>query len=274
MITKAEFTNKVVEALKDYYGKDADVTSQEVLKTNDVKTIGITIRFNDSEASNISPVIYMEPYYQNYTGGKDFDSVIEEEEEFDKSLREKVNGLYNWLNDVFKGKLFPHKDDPVSDKEVFNEADEDDGLIKVTKKKPLELSLTRKCEKKIGDYLVDSKRKKDWGIEDDELSDFIEKTEKSKGKKSIEYVIDSVLGWISDKCETKEPYTRRRRTSTKKSFYLDFGEKFDIKDDIRYINNLKNLFCYHKHEDKKYVLIHIPRKCCGEDKKKIKCVKG
>lgn len=78
MITKTEFTNKVVETLKDYYGKDADVTSQEVLKTNDVKTIGITIRFNNSEASNISPVIYIEPYYQNYARGKDFDSVIED----------------------------------------------------------------------------------------------------------------------------------------------------------------------------------------------------
>ena len=212
-------------------------------------------RYAEYLVDSIGPcLVKNEPIHDSYSV-MDFDSVIEEEEEYDKSLREKVNGLYNWLNDVFKGKLFPHKDDPISDKEVFNEADEDDGLIKVTKKKPLELSLTRKCEKKIGEYLVDSKRKKDWGIEDDELSDFIEKTERSKGKKSIEYVIDSVLGWISDKCETKEPYTRRRRTSTKKSFYLDFGEKFDIKDDIRYINNLKNLFCYHKHEDKKYVLI-------------------
>lgn len=111
MLTKVEFLNKVVEELKEYYGNDAEVSTQEVLKTNDVKYVGIVIRYNDSRDNNFSPVIYIDPYYKDYREGEEINFVIEnitratERCKAPSGMQDIVEGLASWA--FCKNRVYP-----------------------------------------------------------------------------------------------------------------------------------------------------------------------
>lgn len=77
MMTYDEFRDYVKDnikfALPDRYA-DAEVSVNEVTKNNDSHFYGLSIRESDS---NISPTIYLESFYEDYTNGKDLADVIE-----------------------------------------------------------------------------------------------------------------------------------------------------------------------------------------------------
>lgn len=75
-MSKEEFVAKVKDALALYYGADADVTVQDMLKNNGVKHTGVSIRFADG--GQIAPVVYIDEFYARLEDGEmDFDECIE-----------------------------------------------------------------------------------------------------------------------------------------------------------------------------------------------------
>lgn len=56
-------------------GKDYEVYIQNVTKNNDIELKGLVVT---SEESNVSPTIYLNPYYSRYTKGEDYDKLLED----------------------------------------------------------------------------------------------------------------------------------------------------------------------------------------------------
>ncbi len=73
-----EFTQAVVDKIREYLPigfANAAIELQTVVKNNDMKLTGLTIR---SIESNISPTIYLEHFYDQYQEGADISSVLED----------------------------------------------------------------------------------------------------------------------------------------------------------------------------------------------------
>lgn len=69
-----EFTDNIVELLKQKAGDTCTVTATEVLKNNDVHLTGIVIM---NESDSISPTIYLEEPYRQYQGGASLQELAE-----------------------------------------------------------------------------------------------------------------------------------------------------------------------------------------------------
>jgi len=67
-----EVVNKIREFLPESFA-NASVELQSVVKNNDLKLTGLTIR---SANSNISPTIYLEQFYDEYQSGKDMGRIL------------------------------------------------------------------------------------------------------------------------------------------------------------------------------------------------------
>lgn len=111
MKNKDEFVNTIVEKLKDFYGTDAEVSTQNIIKTNDTMKIGVLIKFNMGEKNGIAPVIYLDSYYEDYIGGEDIDVITEqitdiaEESNDAEFLNDAVSELQSW--EKCKDKIYP-----------------------------------------------------------------------------------------------------------------------------------------------------------------------
>ena len=73
-----EFANVVVEKIREYLPEafaEASVELKTVIKNNDLKLTGITIR---REESNICPTIYLEQYFKAYEAGEEMDKILED----------------------------------------------------------------------------------------------------------------------------------------------------------------------------------------------------
>ncbi|MGF7085717.1 DUF5688 family protein, partial [Ohessyouella blattaphilus] len=73
-----QFAKDIEEELRDYiadHGITATVHLNNVLKRNDVSRQGVIIRDAQSE---IAPVIYLDPYFDDYQKGKDIESIVKE----------------------------------------------------------------------------------------------------------------------------------------------------------------------------------------------------
>lgn len=73
-----EFADIVVEKIREYLPEtfaEASVELKTVIKNNDLKLTGITIRSKDS---NICPTIYLEQYYKAYEAGEELDKILED----------------------------------------------------------------------------------------------------------------------------------------------------------------------------------------------------
>ena len=77
MMNFEEFKNSVAENIRDYLPEqyqNAEITIQEVTKSNDIVLSGLMIRTEDN---NIAPNIYLENFYQEYEEGKDFSEIMQ-----------------------------------------------------------------------------------------------------------------------------------------------------------------------------------------------------
>ena len=73
-----EFADIVVEKIREYLPEtfaEASVELKTVIKNNDLKLTGITIR---REESNICPTIYLEQYFKAYEAGEEMDKILED----------------------------------------------------------------------------------------------------------------------------------------------------------------------------------------------------
>lgn len=60
--------------VKKKMGEDYEVYIQNVTKNNDIELKGLVIA---SEESNVSPTIYLNPYYSKYVNGEDYEKLLE-----------------------------------------------------------------------------------------------------------------------------------------------------------------------------------------------------
>lgn len=71
-----EFIGEVAGAIKEYLPEsycDAHITLDEVVKNNDMRLTGLSIR---AVGSNICPTIYLEQFYRDYQTGKDIEDIL------------------------------------------------------------------------------------------------------------------------------------------------------------------------------------------------------
>ena len=77
-----EFTDKIVELLKQKVGDTSSVMVTETLKNNGVRLKGIVIM---EDGRNVSPTVYLEEPYQQYQDGVSLEEILEEiMEEYEK----------------------------------------------------------------------------------------------------------------------------------------------------------------------------------------------
>ena len=70
-----EFTTKIENSLKEFYGENTKVEVKEITKNNGVILNGVVIT---NEEENISPTIYLEGFYGDYLKGKAFGRIVQE----------------------------------------------------------------------------------------------------------------------------------------------------------------------------------------------------
>lgn len=71
-----DFVEQVKEQIREFLSEkfaDADISVNQVIKNNDCVLDGLIIK---TEESNISPTIYLNPYFEQITNGAEFDSVL------------------------------------------------------------------------------------------------------------------------------------------------------------------------------------------------------
>ena len=78
-----EFVDSILKGVRDYYGNDAEVSVNSVLKNNNGYRDALHIRFS-GEDSNICPSIYLDTLYEEYS-----------ECEYDKSIFDIVKNENN-----------------------------------------------------------------------------------------------------------------------------------------------------------------------------------
>lgn len=70
-----EFTTKIENSLKEFYGENVKVEVKKITKNNGVILNGVVITKEDE---NISPTIYLEGFYGDYLKGKAFGRIVQE----------------------------------------------------------------------------------------------------------------------------------------------------------------------------------------------------
>ena len=123
--TKEDMRSLIQEAISIKLGDGFNVTINEVLKTN-VKRDGLTI-LSTKDGDNISPTIYLEPYYMRLIQKEDISSIIEDILSlYEKS---KANGNNSHFDvsfikdfDQIKDKLFVRLINRHMNKELLNES--------------------------------------------------------------------------------------------------------------------------------------------------------
>ena len=106
-----EFANVVVEKIRDYMPDtfaEAEVKLETVIKNNDLKLTGITIR---REGSNICPTIYLEQYFKAYESGAEMDKILGKiadtrmKNDFEESFDADQFKDFDWVKDMIVPRL-------------------------------------------------------------------------------------------------------------------------------------------------------------------------
>lgn len=92
------FANTVVDALKNLLGDDYEIKTETVMKNNSKECFGLSIRSRDSF---ISPIIYLDHFYQEYLEDEDIDQITDEILSFFQSHNAfptefDMNSFLNW----------------------------------------------------------------------------------------------------------------------------------------------------------------------------------
>lgn len=106
-----EFVDSILEGVRIYYGEDADVSVNSVLKNNNGYRDALHIRFLGKDGS-ICPSIYLDTLYEEYSKGQHdieyYVGVVVQmrmEQEPDESIRENVKKLMDWK--LVKDSVYP-----------------------------------------------------------------------------------------------------------------------------------------------------------------------
>lgn len=104
-----EFANAVVENISERLPESfqtAKISLQMVMKNNDLRLTGLTIR---RDGSNIAPTIYLEQFYEKYKEGADFGDILEEIAEIRVENDAPENFDVSKIMDLprYKNRIFP-----------------------------------------------------------------------------------------------------------------------------------------------------------------------
>ena len=106
-----EFVDSILKGVRDYYGNDAEVSVNSVLKNNNGYRDALHIRFS-GEDSNICPSIYLDTLYEEYSECEyDIEHYVgvviqmRKEHEPDEAIRENVKKLMDW--NLIKDCVYP-----------------------------------------------------------------------------------------------------------------------------------------------------------------------
>lgn len=70
-----DFTEEIIDTLKTHYGPGAKIKTHSITKNNGVVYTGLTVNKNRKEV--LSPIIYLEPYFDDYNAGRNFNDIVE-----------------------------------------------------------------------------------------------------------------------------------------------------------------------------------------------------
>lgn len=73
-MNKREFAEALKRRLEEKIEKDSEISIVDVKKNNDIVMTGLSFR---REGSNVSPTIYVEPFYELYIKGTDMEFLVE-----------------------------------------------------------------------------------------------------------------------------------------------------------------------------------------------------
>lgn len=68
-----KFTEKMVKALTEYYGEEAEIKIQKVNKNNGILLQGVCVL---KKGKNIAPTVYMESFFERYLSGEIFGELV------------------------------------------------------------------------------------------------------------------------------------------------------------------------------------------------------
>lgn len=71
----SEFLDYIKSSIKKILGREKNINISKILKTNDIEYDALTIT---DDISNISPTIYLNQYYDDYTSGKQLGDIVNE----------------------------------------------------------------------------------------------------------------------------------------------------------------------------------------------------
>ena len=74
-MTHQEFKQQICQALQSALGSQVRVTVQDIVKNNNTHLSGLTVL---SDRCNVSPTIYLDPYYRKYQNGTSLSDICEE----------------------------------------------------------------------------------------------------------------------------------------------------------------------------------------------------
>lgn len=74
-MTYQEFKTNTIQVISNKLGSNFQVTLQDILKNNDTHLDGLTILAN---GCNLSPTIYLNPFYEQYLEGRELDAIYDE----------------------------------------------------------------------------------------------------------------------------------------------------------------------------------------------------
>lgn len=89
-----EFAEVIREEVERTIGKAVRV--QQVTKNNGVKLYGLIV---SEEGCNVSPTIYMEPFFSDYENGRSIDSIVSAVSELEQEQKMDVTLDINWFRD-------------------------------------------------------------------------------------------------------------------------------------------------------------------------------
>lgn len=123
MMKFEEFKAVVVEKIREYLPISfaiADVEVQTVIKNNDLKLSGLTIK---SVSSNISPTIYLEKFYDEYVDGTDIEIILKKiaEVRMSTEVEEPFDVMQFTCLDNAREKIVPRLINAAMNKELLKQ---------------------------------------------------------------------------------------------------------------------------------------------------------
>ena len=106
-----EFVDSILQEVRSFYGDDAEVSVDPILKCNNETRDALHIRFT-ADNGVICPAIYLDALYEDYTEGQQnldyyVDAVIQMRKDYepDSIMKESVKKLLDW--NTMKDVVYP-----------------------------------------------------------------------------------------------------------------------------------------------------------------------